>query len=149
MSKDDCQRMQLLLRKLANDRQYDWSVMAKTYTLNVCDISWTFCLLFRVVQNCKAHDIVLLVFHAVGIFFEFCLFFCCVLFYAEKYGITPERPHSSVPVEDIIIEAARQLPLYFSRFFVVKVSGKCQFQYSFLVVYELNQFFLNSRKLDW
>ncbi|XP_022800015.1 unconventional myosin-XV-like isoform X1 [Stylophora pistillata] len=38
----------------------------------------------------------------------------------QKYGITPERPHSSVPVEDIIIEAARQLPLYFSRFFVVK-----------------------------
>ncbi|XP_078347643.1 unconventional myosin-XV-like isoform X3 [Oculina patagonica] len=38
----------------------------------------------------------------------------------QKYGITPERPHSSIPVEDIIIEAARQLPLYFSRFFVVK-----------------------------
>lgn len=38
----------------------------------------------------------------------------------QKYNITPERPHSSFPVEGIVIEAARQLPLYFSRFFVVK-----------------------------
>lgn len=38
----------------------------------------------------------------------------------QKYNITPERPHSSSPVEGIVIEAARQLPLYFSRFFVVK-----------------------------
>lgn len=45
-----------------------------------------------------------------------------VVHFAEKYGITPERPHSSFPVEGIVIEAARQLPLYFSRFFVVKVS---------------------------
>jgi len=42
--------------------------------------------------------------------------------FTEKYGITPERPHSSSPVEGIVIEAARQLPLYFSRFFVVSVS---------------------------
>ena len=47
---------------------------------------------------------------------------CSWLFYAEKYGITPERSHSSSPVETMVIEAARQLPLYFSRFFVVKVS---------------------------
>ena len=53
------------------------------------------------------------------------LFICFVIFSTEKYGITPERPHSSVPVEDIIIEAARQLPLYFSRFFVVKVGIIC------------------------
>lgn len=65
--------------------------------------------------------------------FEFFLFFFFVVFYAEKYGITPERPHSSVPVEDIIIEAARQLPLYFSRFFVVKVSvnNHCQYKLVF------------------
>lgn len=44
--------------------------------------------------------------------------------FSEKYNITPERPHSSSPVEGIVIEAARQLPLYFSRFFVVKVSHK-------------------------
>ncbi|KAJ7340295.1 plus-end directed microfilament motor [Desmophyllum pertusum] len=41
-------------------------------------------------------------------------------FTAEVWYNTREAPHSSVPVEDIIIEAARQLPLYFSRFFVVK-----------------------------
>ena len=73
--------------------------------------------------------------------FKLYLSFCFVLFHAEKYGITPERPHSSVPVEDIIIEAARQLPLYFSRFFVVKVSGRFCFYCNFLVVYEQNQFF--------
>ena len=81
---------------------------------------------FSTVVICRSYEIVLF----------------AVLFYAEKYGITPERPHSSVPVEDIVIEAARQLPLYFSRFFVVKVSGKCRFQCNFLVVCynELNQF---------
>ncbi|XP_032227086.2 unconventional myosin-XV isoform X2 [Nematostella vectensis] len=36
----------------------------------------------------------------------------------QKYGITPDHPLSSVPVEEIVIATARQLPLYFSRFYL-------------------------------
>ena len=40
----------------------------------------------------------------------------------EKYGIYPDKTSTSSPIEEIIIDAAKQLPYYFCRFFKVSVS---------------------------
>lgn len=39
----------------------------------------------------------------------------------EKYGIYPDKASTSSPVEDIVIDAAKQLPYYFCRFYKVSV----------------------------
>lgn len=44
----------------------------------------------------------------------------CFLF-TEKYGIYPGKTSTSSPVEEIIIDAAKQLPYYFCRFYKVSV----------------------------
>ena len=40
----------------------------------------------------------------------------------EKYGIYPDKTSTSSPIEEIVIDAAKQLPYYFCRFFKVSVS---------------------------
>ncbi|XP_028413164.1 unconventional myosin-XV-like isoform X2 [Dendronephthya gigantea] len=48
----------------------------------------------------------------------------------EKYGIFPDKTSTSSPIEEIIIDAAKQLPYYFCRFFKVsKQNESIDFQY--------------------
>ncbi len=51
---------------------------------------------------------------------QFWVWWFCL--HLEKYGIYPDKTSTSSPIEEIIIDAAKQLPYYFCRFFKVSVS---------------------------